>query len=50
MSNQRKSEFLMGNFDIQSFWEDHGKNSSNPNLDQEVQTAQNSDSANQSSF
>jgi hypothetical protein len=50
MSNQRKAEFVNGNFGIQGFWEGHDKNLSNPNLDQKVQTAQNSDSANRSSF
>jgi hypothetical protein len=50
MSNQRKAEFVNGNFCIQSFWEGHGKNSSNPDLDQKVQSAQNSISANWSSF
>jgi hypothetical protein len=50
MSNQRKAEFVNGKFGIQSFWEGHGKNSSNPDLDQKVQSAQNSVSANRSSF
>jgi hypothetical protein len=50
MSNQKKAEFITGNFGIQSLWEGHGVNSSNPNLDQKVQTTQNSDSANQSIF
>jgi hypothetical protein len=46
MSNQKKAEIVNGNFGIQRFWEGHGENSSNPDLDQKVQTAQNSDSAN----
>jgi hypothetical protein len=54
MSNQRKVEFINGNFGIQSFWESHGKNSSNPNLDQMVQSVQKSvqksDLANRSIF
>jgi hypothetical protein len=37
MSNQRKAEFVNGNFGIQSFWKGHGKNSSNPDLDQKAQ-------------
>jgi hypothetical protein len=50
MSNQWKAEFVNGNFGIQGFWEGQGKNSSNPDLDQKVQSVQNSVSANQSSF
>jgi hypothetical protein len=50
MSNQRKDEFVHGNFGIQSFWEGDGENSSNLDLDQKVQSAQNSVSVNQSSF
>jgi hypothetical protein len=50
MSNQRKAEFVNGNFGIQSFWEGHVKNSSNPDLDQKVQSALKSDSANRSIF
>jgi hypothetical protein len=50
MSKQRKPEFVSGNFGIQSFWEGDGENSSNPDLDQKVQSVQNSVSANRSSF
>jgi hypothetical protein len=50
MSNRRKAEFINGNFGIQGFWEGDGKISSNPDLDQKVQTAQNSDSANRTIF
>jgi hypothetical protein len=50
MSNQRKAEFVIVNFCIQCFWEGDGEISSNPDLNQKVQTAQNSDSANRSSF
>jgi hypothetical protein len=50
MSNQKNFEFIKSNFGIQCFWGGHGKNSSNPDLDQKVQTAQNSDSANQPIF
>jgi hypothetical protein len=50
MSNQRKDKFVSGNFGILSFWEGRGENSSNPDLDQKVQSAQNSVSANWSSF
>jgi hypothetical protein len=50
MSNQRKAEFVNGKFGIQGFWEGDGRISSNPDLDQKIQTAQNPDSANWSSF
>jgi hypothetical protein len=50
MSNQRKAEFVHGNFGIQSFWEGHGKNLSNSDLDQMAQSVQKSDPANQSIF
>jgi hypothetical protein len=50
MSNQRKTKFINGSFGIQSFWEGHGENSSNPNLDQKVQSAQKYNLANGSIF
>jgi hypothetical protein len=50
MSNQRKAEFVSGNFGIKSFWKGHGENSSNPDLGQKVQSAQKSDSANRTIF
>jgi hypothetical protein len=50
MSNQRKSEFVNGNFGIQSLWAGHGENSPNPDLNQKVYSAQKSDSANWTIF
>jgi hypothetical protein len=50
MSNQREAEFVIGNFGIQSFWEGHGEILSNPDLDQKVQSAWKSDSANWTIF
>jgi hypothetical protein len=50
MSNQRKAEFVNGNFGIQSFWEVMAKFCQNPDLDRNVESAQNSDSANRMSF
>jgi hypothetical protein len=51
MSNQRKAEFVSGNFGIQSFWGGYGEFFfQNSDLVRKVEFAQNSDLANRSSF